>query len=233
MARGVIGVPCPVQGRWSSFYGCLEGLRRPPDWEVVQSRGSSVAANRNNIVERALDLGADHIFWLDDDLVFKPEVLEKLLKHNVDIVVGLSLGRHPPFDPLWFQAMDKGRMIPVDSLSVSRNGLKELKYCTSGGMLTRTSIFKKLPRPWWALGTCVADAWYDDIYFCDVMRNHGGFTVWGDPETMFGHTTDMEVWPGKTDTGAWVKALARTVGNHQTIVSVFPMSEVVTMPEPE
>lgn len=231
MAKGVIGVPCPVQGRWSSFYGCLEGLRRPPEWEVVQSRGLSVATNRNNIVERALEIGAEHILWLDDDLVFKPDVLEKLLKHNVDIVVGLTLGRHPPFDPLWFQGIHESLLIPVDNMSVSRNGLKELHSCTSGGMLTRASIFKKVSRPWWALGTCVADGFYEDIYFCNVMQNHGGFTVWGDPEAMFGHTTDVEVWPGKTKGGEWVKALARTAGTRQTIIQAWPMEAVVTVPE--
>ena len=98
---GVIGVPCGEQGRWSAFWGHLCDLERPPGTRVIPGRGSSVAANRNLIARMALDVGAEWVFWLDDDLVFRPDTLLRLLRHDVPVVVGLSVQRHADFEPLW------------------------------------------------------------------------------------------------------------------------------------
>lgn len=41
---------------------------------------------RNVLCHQALELGADELIWIDDDISFKPEALFQLLAHNVDIV---------------------------------------------------------------------------------------------------------------------------------------------------
>lgn len=209
MAKGVIGVPCAELGRWSAFYACLAGLERPSDWEVVQARGSSVSANRNQIVGAALEKGAEWIFWLDDDLTFRPDVLTRLLAHQVDVVCGLSLRRHPPFQPLWFSALEGERVTWVEDLDPDERGLKRIAGCTSGGFLTHMSVFARVQAPWWTLGHIVADEWHDDVWFCRLLHE-AGIAVWGDPNTHFGHMTNHEVWPHRGAEGQWNTVLARS-----------------------
>lgn len=41
---------------------------------------------RNILCHQALELGADDLIWIDDDISFAPDALFQLLAHNVDVV---------------------------------------------------------------------------------------------------------------------------------------------------
>jgi hypothetical protein len=205
---GVIGIPCAEQGRWSAFWGSLCDLERPSGWKVVPGRGSSVASNRNLIVRRALHLGAEHVFFLDDDLVFNPKVLLRLLDRDVDAVVGLTLRRQPPFEPIWFHTNLPRqdcmvRVLPTDG------ALMPLAAATSGGLLVKTDVFRRIEPPWWTLGQFDGrrDEWCDDLDFCRKLEA-AGVPLYGDPTVRFEHITNVNVVPHFQD-GRWMVVLAR------------------------
>jgi GT2 family glycosyltransferase len=204
---GAIGVPCAEQARWSSFWGCLEELVRPPGWAVVPVRGSSVAANRNLIAKIALERGAEWVFWLDDDLVFKPDVLMKLLARHCEAVVGLSLRRVPPFEPLWFTENVPEQAYMLKTLPAD-DALVPIAAGTSGGLLTSRRVLEAVGHPWWTLGQFAGreDEWCDDMDFCRRLTR-AGVQLYGDPSTHFGHIMNCDVWPYKN--GTWNRALAR------------------------
>jgi hypothetical protein len=205
---GVIGVPCAEQARWSAFWGSVCDLERPAGWQVVPGRGSSVASNRNLIVRRALELEAEHVFFLDDDLVFNNQVLLRLLARNVEAVVGLSLRRQPDFEPLWFHTNQPTldsmvRTLPTDG------ALMRLAAATSGGLLVKTDVFRRIEPPWWTLGQFEgrADEWNDDLDFCRKLAA-AGVPLYGDPSVRFEHTTNLQVVP-HFENGRWFVVLAR------------------------
>ncbi|MCE5247964.1 hypothetical protein LLG88_13715 [bacterium] len=211
-AVGVIGVPCAEQGRWSAFWGCLCDLERPAGWRVVPGRGSSVSQNRNLIVRRALELGAEHIFFLDDDLVFQPDVLTKMLERGgqFDAVVGLSLRRMPEFKPIWFHANQPRLECMMRLADIPTDGsLVQLAAATSGGLLVRTDVFRRIDSPWWTLGQFKGreDEWCDDLDFCRKLYE-AGIPLYGDPTIRFGHITNLAVWP-TVHGDEWLTALAR------------------------
>ena len=66
----------------------------------------SPAHGRNLIVEAAKEFNCTHILFVDDDMAYKPESLEQLLSHDLDIVTGLYLSRAFPHQPLIFDLID-------------------------------------------------------------------------------------------------------------------------------
>ena len=204
---GAIGVPCAEQARWSAFWGCLEELERPSGWKVIPARGSSVAANRNLIARLALARGAQWVFWLDDDLVFQPDALTRLLARNVEAVIGLSLRRQPPFEPIWFTENVPEQRCMVKTLPMD-GSLMPIAAGSSGGMLTSRRVLEVLGSPWWTLGQMPGrpDEWCDDMDFCRKLTA-AGIPLYGDPAVPFGHITNCEVWPYKN--GQWNRVLAR------------------------
>lgn len=211
---GVIGVPCAEQGRWSSFWGSVCSLGWPAGWQVIPAHGSSVAQNRNLLARAALEQGAERIFYLDDDLVFAPDALTRLLERAGDrpAVVGLSLRRQVPFKTLWFRE-NLPRMECMYGLGeLPRDGsLVRLAAATSGGFLLATDVFRRIEPPWWTLGQFEgrADEWCDDLDFCRKLAA-AGIPLYGDPMVRFGHSTKLEVWPAQDpETGQWMTVLAR------------------------
>jgi hypothetical protein len=55
---------------------------------------ANTAENRNNVVAEA---DGDYIYWIDDDTVPPPGVIEKLLRLDTDIAAGVYFRRNPPW----------------------------------------------------------------------------------------------------------------------------------------
>jgi len=202
-----IGVPCREQGRWTTFWECVQRLQRPPGTELYVRYDNSVARARNRIAQEALQNDVDIMFWLDDDMLFGADVLMKLLQRPEEIVIGLTMSRclisPDGFRPIWADTeMVKDDWKPVNEIKTGPNGLMELCSGTGGGVLTRMSVFKLVEAPWWTIGEVVPDMFWEDIVFYRKMRE-AGIKVWGDPSVRFGHYQPTVVWPNQRPDGTW------------------------------
>ena len=65
---------------------------------VVNVKGSLIQKSRTEIEIQALKLKADALLWLDSDMTFPPDTLERLLKHGRAVVGCDYARRSPPFD---------------------------------------------------------------------------------------------------------------------------------------
>lgn len=193
---GVIGVPCATQGRWSGFWDALLHLETVPGVVPMSVRGPSAAGNRNEITRQALKTTAEWVFYLDDDLLFGPSVLRRLLERNVDAVVGISLQRKAPFPPLIYEDQDDRGWAYPRPFRTGDKGLVMVKAATSGGLLVRRHVLEAMSDPWWTLGQIEGhkDGWGDDLDFCRKLRA-AGFTLWCDLDVPFGHITEVVLWP--------------------------------------
>lgn len=148
----VIGVPTtgsiPIE-----VVGSIDAvLLSHPRGEIVPyyMKGSLVYDARCRIFNYALSEGADLLF-LDSDIVFPPEALDILLRHNTDIVSGLYYGRVPGSQPIAYKTIipkslfhkDKIETIDIDNI---HNHYIAVAGVGLGFCLIRHNVLKAFPK---------------------------------------------------------------------------------------
>ncbi len=112
--------------------------------DVVES--SNWITNREQLVKRALDAGMTHLMFLDDDMMFEPQVLDILLGRRQPIVCTNYLIKTEPASD--FVAVDlKGKRLPTHEKS---KGIQPILYSGFGVSLFELQVFKDIPQPWFA-----------------------------------------------------------------------------------
>ena len=138
---------------------------------IVNAKSSLVMIGRNQCVEAARMAKATHVLFLDSDLTFPHDLMSRLLAHGEDIVGGLYVQRVPPHAPLGVTS--EGRQEAVTS------GLKKMKQMPTGCLLIKTSVFDKLPKPWFNTKEVGEKIMGEDYYFCE-RATAAGFEIWCD-----------------------------------------------------
>lgn len=198
VGHGCIGVACGESGRYSMFAASIAQLERPAGTTVHFSVGSDREPSRNLLARRALDEGADWLLFLDDDHVFGPDLLMRLLAHQVDLVGALYLRRGRPFTPIAYrERLPDGRWVPIE-LSGRSPRLVEVAAVGTGGMLVRRAALEAIAEPWFERrpeGT-------EDLLFCERALA-AGTQPHVDVSTPMGHMTAAAVWPSPDELGPW------------------------------
>ena len=216
----LVGIPTSQTGRYRPFD---DGVTRffayvaqTPDLPFRMSGDAPfwsqtgvVPAARNRIVREAIRVGADYIWWLDDDQPFHWQDLEKLFAHHLDAVLPLSPRRVAPFLPLlndrfiddwrsqqhWLRPHEAG-LIPVASAGLA-------------GLLIKTACFA-------AIGT---DGWFEFVHPPDAPDDYAedypfykrlastGVQLYCDLDVRFGHQVSCTAYLVKQQ-GQWVTVLA-------------------------
>ena len=159
----------------------------------MEMRAYNLVTMRNYMAEEALKGGAEWLFWLDDDMMGPPNVLEALLAINKPIACGLYMAKKKaserglaawmetktagsPYAPgvngyMSIQRQQAGRVIQVDVTGL-------------GCALINRSVFEKLPKPWftWDVG-----ALSEDFTFFERVWASQGIKPVLDMECKFDH----------------------------------------------
>ena len=191
---GIIGVSALELGRFSRFTSCLANLVMPQNTTVQFETGIDIAINRRNIVRLALEKNADWVWFVDDDMMFPINHLERLLIHDVPLVASLYLNRKPPFGPMAYNStkvIDNKQVWATVSLNgAPETGLVEIIAAGTGGMLIKTDVFRAIPYDTWFLH----DEGTEDLPFCARVVA-AGFSLYLDLEARMGHISTYTIWP--------------------------------------
>ena len=199
VAVGIVGGEL---ARYAIFYDSLMHVEGVTHQNVIQARGANVAENRNGIAERALSMGYDAIWHVDDDQVFAPDTLNRLIAHDKDIMSGLYLARQPPFIPqLYDQENARGDCHPR-LLRANDRGVVKCLAVGAGCLLVKAEVYRKLDKPWWQLGQINKENLSDDLNFCHRVRQKG-FDIWCDQSILVGHHMSGTLWPVYKNDGSW------------------------------
>lgn len=207
-SSGIVGIPCCETGRSTAFWECVSQLELPnSDWSVKPERGSSIAKNRNVLIQHARQKGVDYIFFLDDDQLFQPDILRRLLRHEVEVVSGLYCKRLWPNLPLIFDRYEENSGAVVHHpLQQNEKGLKRVPATGAGCLLLRMNIFSQIEEPFFTLGQIDKDQWNDDISFFKKLRA-AKVPIYIDLEQQVGHIGEMSIWPKRLPDGTWITVL--------------------------
>ena len=132
---------------------------------------------RNKIVDAARESGATHLIFIDSDMKFPPEAINKLLKEDKDIIGGLYYRKQPPHFPLVHEKDGDKIIIPR---TFPKNEPFKVFGTGTGFMMIKMKVFEKIKPPWFYFGNFHGKAIGEDIYFCWKAQK-AGFDVWCDP----------------------------------------------------
>jgi hypothetical protein len=230
MNRVMIAVPTLEYARRADFYDYVNMIdKNIPDTEVGQTfaHGQSPARNRNTMIEIALKNNFTHMLFLDDDVVPRPDIIKKLLAHDVDIVTGLYLMRSHPHLPILFDESFTNGSCRFSILHPGLKGLVQVKNTGLGAALIKTDVFKRMSDdlPWIRLGQCEKDHWCDDIDFFNRARDIYGYKIWCDLECPVGHMLSATIFPMRKEDGTWVTAATFDQKN------IFELPQHIPTPE--
>ena len=155
--KTLIAIPC-MDVIEADFVECLANLRHVGEVEIKFLKASLVYDARNQITKYALDKGGfDYVLWLDSDMTFGPDLMEKLL---VDMepedgpkrqaVSGLCFSRRPPFKPCIYKSLDvqqQGQMIYPKAevyLDYPRDQLFEVAACGFACVMMRMDVLEAM-----------------------------------------------------------------------------------------
>jgi len=172
------------------FWICLRALRCPPNTMPVDALTSDRILGRNTCVKKALESGAEWLMFLDDDHVFAPGLLERLLSHNKPIVGSLYLQRMMPFAPVAYSHKTNDTYHAVHLHNHGADDLIEVAAVGTGGMLIRSEILRAIAYPWFEHGRAS-----EDLIFCDKVHELGLGPIYCDLGARLGHMSPAALWP--------------------------------------
>jgi hypothetical protein len=168
-------IAVPSHGAWEAAFGHSLALTMahlaanagPSQMRLVRCEGSKLTSNRMELVREAMKVEADRILWLDTDMAFRPDNVRALLAHDLDIVAA-NYPKKTPQQESVCAALD-GAVLKKGA------GLEEVAQAGMGMMVTKTEVFRRLPKPWfqfsWDIET--EDDIAEDFFFCRKARQHG------------------------------------------------------------
>lgn len=138
---------------WRHLSPCL-GATQAAGHKVIQmaSEGLVVGQMRNEMVAQALSMGAEAICFIDDDHVFAPDAINRLVAWHRPIVGASYPTRNKPFrSTAMISVTDEGyRGLNVKELQT--DGLVSVDAIGMGMTLIHQSVFHQLPEPWFRTG---------------------------------------------------------------------------------
>lgn len=172
------------------FAQCLADLNRVGETAVKYHSGALIYANRDYLTMLALDTGADYVLWLDSDVIFEPDLLQKLIDDDRDIVSGLYFRRRPPYSPVIYKTIRYGKgeeKITEEFPDYPKGELFEADAFGMGAVLMKTQVLKDIVERY-KTAFSPYSGYGEDISFC-IRAKTLGYKLWCDSRINLGHVS--------------------------------------------
>lgn len=160
---------------------------------VIDDWGRPVAMARNNIVDQFLKTKATHLLFLDADMVFDANVLERLYSADKDIIGEMYVRKsfpHLPTPGIKHVTEDNGVMFEVIYDWSGREPLFRVDVLGMGCTMIRREVFEKISFPWFEFVQTESgdkvEFIGEDYSFC-LDAQDVGFGVWAIKGGEIGH----------------------------------------------
>jgi hypothetical protein len=127
--------------------------------------------NRMCLVKDAIASEATHVLFLDDDMIFDPEVVPMLVARRLPIVAVNYPMRTFPIEFTARTLDEKGRI----KTTKDSTGLEEASFAGFGVSLIETRVFAAIEQPWFFPKYLpeINDVTTEDVYFFEKARAAG------------------------------------------------------------
>jgi cellulose synthase/poly-beta-1,6-N-acetylglucosamine synthase-like glycosyltransferase len=169
------------------------------DLNVYTSQGTLIFDQRNSLVHTAVKEKCDYILFIDADMRFPKNTLERLLAHKKDIIGVNATTRMMPPKPTArnIQINEDGSVDWLEVFSNKEKGIGKVDAIGCGVMLIKTSCLKDVPQPYFYFEQLLKGKLLgEDIYFC-IKAKDAGIDTWVD------HDLSMEIGHVGSYTYGW------------------------------
>jgi len=186
MERVKVMLAIPSRDVWKSDFGvslaimaCASISQMPNlDMIIYNQKGASLAMNRIDLCQKAIDAKCDYILFLDDDMRLPMETLLLLLSRQVDIIGANCARRELPPVPT-----AKGFNGDFVYSREHSTGIEKVKSVGTGVMLVHTAVFENIPKPWFCEDPVQRIG--EDVWFCNQARE-AGYSIYIDHDVSKG-----------------------------------------------
>lgn len=173
------------------FCQSLALLQRAGDTMVGFEVGSLVYNARNNLARQAIKQEADWVLWLDSDMVFNPDLLQRMMKvcteNDIDFLTALCFRRKPPYTPCLFDRLDKvEKGASYTALLSVPEGRFQVGGCGFAGVLMSTDVLISVSAKFNGRMFDPMEGFGEDVAFCWRARQCG-YDIWCDSDIEMGH----------------------------------------------
>ena len=169
---------------------------------LATSEGGQVHINRNVIFKQAYDLKVPYLLFIDTDMMWLPEHIDKMVKFDKDVVSGLCTTRRRPQKYCVYMSDGNGRCRPISNPPT----VPFKCFATGAGfLLLKRSVIAKMwehkakygypfdpvPHGLVASKSSIESAYLgEDISFSSRLRK-AGFDIWCHPDVLPGHVGEI------------------------------------------
>lgn len=178
------------------FMKSLMGMNRVGQTGFAFSCSSLVYDARNTLAKQAVIEGYDRVLWLDSDMDFEPDLLEKLsadMDEGRELVSGLYFKRKAPIKPVIYKSLgyykneDESGVTPVavSYEDYPKNSIFPIAACGFGGVLVTTDLIKRVGDKF-GLPFSPIMGFGEDLSFCSRVTDLG-VEMFCDSRVKMGH----------------------------------------------
>lgn len=188
----LIAMPCSEMMHSDTAFDLIS-LRRVGDTRVGHTKMTMIHDARNTFVERAIDGGYDRVLWIDSDMRFGPDVLERLnadMDSGLEYVSALCFKRVYPTAPVIYDDMfplsDAPGMYGVHIYrDYPQDKVFEIAASGMGCVMTNVQLLKDVWDNFGPPFNYVANLG-EDMSFCYKVAELG-VSMWCDSSVKVGH----------------------------------------------
>ena len=192
--KTLICIPC-MDMVHTEFMKSLLGMRRVGDTKYTIACSSLIYDARNTMARKAVKEGFDRVLWLDSDMSFEPDLMERLsarLDEGYEFVSGLYFTRKAPVRPVLYSECgyyenEKGEVTPAAVWydEYPRDTIFEVKGVGFGGVMMTTEVISKVAEKF-GLPFAPMLGFGEDLSFCG-RASQVGVKMYVDGTIKMGH----------------------------------------------
>lgn len=193
--RTLVAIPC-MDMVHTIFLKSLIGLRRVGDVVYSISASSLIYDARNGIAKQAVIENFDRVLWLDSDMDFEPDLMQRLsarLDEGREFVTGLYFTRKAPIKPNIFESCgyfhdeEKQEVTPlaVNYWEYPKDDIFPIAACGFGGCMMTTDLIKRVGEEFGMPFSPIL-GFGEDLSFCTRAKQVGA-ELYCDSSIKMGH----------------------------------------------
>ncbi len=158
------------------------------------NQGTLIQNQRADLCLEAMGEGCSHVLFIDSDMTFPQDMVQRLLAHDKDIVATNCARRRMPTGPTAQKTLPDGSRELIYTMPES-TGLEEVESIGMGVMLIKRKVFESLTEPWFETPWRTDKRGYigEDVFFCRKAAA-AGFKIYIDHDVSkeIGHIGTFE-----------------------------------------